>query len=161
MIQKTVTLYTDGGARPNPGAGGYGVVLLYGAHRKELSGGFARTTNNRMELMAAIVGLSALSSPCKVILHSDSKYLVDGVTKGWAKQWQANGWKRGKGGTAINVDLWQTLLALCEQHEVQFVWVKAHDGNAENECCDQLATRALQQANLPEDKGFSMEIASK
>jgi ribonuclease HI len=151
---KDVTIYTDGGADPNPGPGGYGVVLLCGKHRKELSGGFARTTNNRMEILAAIKGLEALKTPCKVRLHSDSQYLVNAMTLGWARRWQAHHWKRNRHEKAINPDLWERLLKLCETHEVTFVWVKGHAGHRENECCDQLAGQALHKGNLPPDEGY-------
>ena len=136
---KMVTVYTDGACRGNPGPGGYGVILQYGEARRELSGGEPETTNNRMELMAAICGLSALKEPCEVTLYSDSRYLVDAVTLGWARSWQATGWKRGK---AKNPDLWERLLSLLDIHRVSFVWVRGHDGHPENERCDALATAA-------------------
>ena len=153
-LEKEVIIYTDGACLGNPGSGGYGVVLLYSQHRKELSGGFRLTTNNRMEIMAAIVGLLALKTQCYVTLYTDSKYLVDAVMKGWAKRWQANGWKRNQKEKAKNPDLWQQLLDLCAQHEVKFVWVKGHAGNRENEYCDQLAVKAAQQKDLPADPGY-------
>ena len=153
---KQVTIYTDGACRGNPGAGGYGVVLMYQQHRKELSGGFSCTTNNRMEMMAAIIGLQALKFPCEVELYTDSRYLVDAMTQGWAQRWQANGWRRNKKEMAKNPDLWQTLLNLCEQHQVQFSWVKGHAGHPENECCDRLAVQAAQQPNLPPDPGYDI-----
>ncbi len=136
---KQVEIYTDGACRGNPGPGGYGVILQYGPHRRELSGGEAETTNNRMELLAAIEGLSALRERCAVTLYSDSRYLVDAVTLGWARDWQRTGWKRGK---AKNPDLWERLLSLLDRHEVTLVWVKGHDGHPENERCDALATAA-------------------
>ena len=136
---KHVDIYTDGACRGNPGPGGYGVILQYGAARRELSGGEAETTNNRMELTAAIEGLSALKEPCRVTLYSDSKYLVDAVNEGWARSWQRTGWKRGK---AKNPDLWERLLGLLDVHEVTFLWVRGHDGHPENERCDELATTA-------------------
>jgi len=153
---KEVTIYTDGGADPNPGPGGYGVVLICGKHRKELSGGFARKTNNRMEILAAIKGLEALKTPCQVRLHSDSQYLVNAMTLGWARRWQAHGWKRNRHDHAINPDLWGRLLTLCETHEVQFIWVKGHAGHRENERCDTLAGHALQKGDLPPDEGYRM-----
>ena len=153
-LKKEVIIYTDGACLGNPGSGGYGVVLLYSQHRKELSGGFRLTTNNRMEIMAAIVGLLALKTKCYVTLYTDSKYLVDAVMKGWAKRWQANGWKRNKKEKAKNPDLWQQILDLCAQHEVKFVWVKGHAGNRENEYCDRLAVKAAQQKDLPADPGY-------
>ncbi len=151
---KHVIMYTDGACSGNPGAGGYGIVLMYQQHRKELSGGFRLTTNNRMEMMAAIVGLQALKFSCEVTLYTDSRYLVDAMTQGWAKRWQTNGWKRNKKEMAKNPDLWQTLLRLCEQHQVEFAWVKGHAGDPENECCDRLAVAAAQQSNLPPDLGY-------
>lgn len=137
---KQVNLYTDGACRGNPGKGGWGAILIYGKFKKEMSGGEPMTTNNRMELLGAINGLEALKEPCKVILTSDSKYVVDGITKGWARSWKAKGWKKGDGKPALNPELWDKLLALCDKHEVEFVWVKGHAGHPENERCDQLAT---------------------
>lgn len=151
---KTVTIYTDGACSGNPGAGGYGVVLLYGTARKELSGGFRRTTNNRMEVLAVIKGLEALKEPCHVFLYSDSKYVVDAIEKGWVVKWKQNGWMRNKKERALNVDLWERLLVLLEQHRVTFRWVKGHADNPENERCDQLARAALQQEGLPEDENY-------
>ena len=136
---KKVEIYTDGACRGNPGPGGFGVILQYGKARRELSGGEPVTTNNRMELRAAIEGLSALREPCEVTLYSDSRYLVDAVTLGWARGWRATGWKHGK---AKNPDLWEQLLALLDRHTVSFVWVRGHDGHPENERCDELATAA-------------------
>ena len=135
-----VTLYTDGACKGNPGPGGWGCVLVYGENEKELSGGEANTTNNRMELSAAIAGLSALKSPCEVELWSDSKYLVDAITKGWAPSWKAKGWKKADKSPALNPDLWERLLALLEIHKVNFVWVRGHNGHPYNERCDKLAT---------------------
>ncbi|WP_413168459.1 ribonuclease HI [Capilliphycus salinus ALCB114379] len=149
-----VVLYTDGACQGNPGPGGYGVVLICGEDREEFSGGFQLTTNNRMEMMAAIVGLQVLETKSKVKLYSDSKYVVDAIEKGWAERWQANGWKRNKKEMAMNPDLWEQLLKLCSQHEVQFLWVKGHAGNRENERCDRLAVAASQQRNLPSDMGY-------
>jgi ribonuclease HI len=154
---KAVTIYTDGGCIGNPGPGGYGVVLKSRGKRKELSGGYRLTTNNRMELMAAIVGLRALTSPCKVTLHSDSRYLVDAMTKGWARRWQANGWMRNKKEAALNPDLWTELLDLCQRHEVTFKWVKGHAGHAENERCDQLTRQESRKKDLPPDPGYGKQ----
>lgn len=151
---KQVVIYTDGACLGNPGPGGYGVVMLYNGNRKELSGGFRLTTNNRMELLAAIVALRALKDPCSVKLHSDSQYVVNAIQQGWAKRWQANGWMRNKKEKAISPDLWAELLKLCQQHKVEFVWVRGHAGNVENERCDQLAVAAAQQPNLPVDEGY-------
>jgi ribonuclease HI len=151
-----VSIYTDGGSLGNPGPGGYAAVLLYQGHRKELSGGFRRTTNNRMELMAAIAGLEALRFPCAVTIHTDSRYLVDAMTQGWAKRWQANGWRRNRKELALNPDLWERLLELAEEHQVAFVWVKGHAGNPENERCHQLSVEAAQQPELPVDEGYEL-----
>jgi len=137
---KQVYLYTDGACRGNPGKGGWGAILVYGKFRKEMSGGEPMTTNNRMELLGAINGLEALKEPCHVTLTSDSKYLVDGMTKGWARSWKAKNWKKGDGKPALNPELWDRLLTLCDKHEVEFVWVKGHAGHPENERCDVLAT---------------------
>lgn len=148
---KNVIIYTDGCCSGNPGPGGYGVVLLYKNHRKELSGGFRLTTNNRMELMACIVGLDSLKYPCTVTLFSDSHYVVNGITKNWAKTWRSKGWKRSDSKPALNYDLWEKLLNLCDVHQVNVVWVRGHAGNIENERCDQLAKEAMHQQNLPPD----------
>ncbi len=137
---KKVTIYTDGACSGNPGKGGWGVVLLYGDRKKELSGGEENTTNNRMELTAAIEGLKALKEPCEVTLYSDSKYLIDAVTKGWVYGWQKKGWKKSDGKPALNVPLWEELLPLLSLHDVTLVWVKGHDGNTYNERCDELAS---------------------
>lgn len=136
---KRVEIFTDGACSGNPGPGGYGTVLRYGDAEKELSGGAAETTNNRMELTAAIVGLEALKEKCAVTLYSDSKYLIDAVKCGWAVKWRANGWMRGKREPALNSDLWARLLELIEYHNVELVWVKGHAGHPENERCDRLA----------------------
>ena len=136
--QPEVTLYTDGGALGNPGPGGYGAVLLYKSQRKELSGGFRRTTNNRMELMAVISGLESLKTPCRITVYTDSRYVADAVEKGWAMRWRAAGWMRNKKDPALNPDLWERLLNLLERHQVEFRWVKGHAGNRENERCDAL-----------------------
>ena len=140
-----VEIFTDGACSGNPGPGGYGVVLRAGDHTKELSGGESATTNNRMELTAAIVGLSALKRPCRVTLTSDSKYLIDSVTKGWVYNWKKNNWQRGKSGPALNVDLWEKLLALLDVHTVEWVWVKGHAGHPENERCDALAVAEIEK----------------
>jgi ribonuclease HI len=158
---KPVTIYTDGACVGNPGPGGYGVVLIYGNHRKELAGGYCRTTNNRMEIMAAIVGLEALKEKCKVTLYSDSGYLVKAMSRGWVQRWRANSWKRNKREKALNPDLWERLLQLCEHHEVEFIWVKGHAANPENVRCDELAMQAAQQPNLPIDKGYNGTLPVK
>ena len=136
---KTVEIFTDGACSGNPGPGGYGAILRFEGHEKELSGGEAQTTNNRMELTAVIVALEALKFPCKVILTTDSKYVVDGIEKGWAKSWRENGWKKKDKKPALNPDLWGRLLDLLEVHSVEFNWVKGHAGHPENERCDALA----------------------
>ena len=135
-----VDIYTDGACRGNPGKGGWGAILVYGAHEKELSGGEAETTNNRMELMAAISALEALKEPCEVTLTSDSKYMIDSIEKGWARSWQAKGWKKADKSPALNPDLWERLLKLLDIHQVSFVWVRGHNGHPYNERCDTLAT---------------------
>ena len=147
-----VEIYTDGGCINNPGPGGFGAILLYGNHRKELSGGFRLTTNNRMEILAAIKGLEALKEPCRVTIYSDSQYLVNAIEKGWAVRWQSNGWRRNRKEKAINPDLWEKLLQLCEQHEVRFQWIRGHVGTEENERADQLAKEAATGKELAIDE---------
>lgn len=149
-----VVLFTDGAASGNPGPGGYGVVLLYKRSRKELSGGFRLTTNNRMELLACIVGLETLKFPCSVVIYSDSKYVVDAVEKGWARKWQRLGWMRDKENKAKNPDLWKRLLDLLHIHDVRFQWVRGHSGTTENERCDILAVRESNRAKLPADSFY-------
>lgn len=151
---KEVTIYTDGCCLGNPGAGGYGIVLKYKNHRKELSAGYKRTTNNRMELLAAIVGLRALKQRCKVTLYTDSRYVIDGIEKGWAKKWRAEGWMRNKRERAINPDLWEQLLVIADQHDVKFKWVKGHSGDEENERCDRLANQAAAGQFLLDDEVY-------
>ena len=148
---KRVTLYTDGACSGNPGPGGYGAILEYGKHSRELSAGFRNTTNNRMEMMAVIAGLSALKEPCEVTVVSDSRYVVDAIEKGWARKWQANRWMRNKEEKALNVDLWRRLLELLEKHRVSFTWIRGHNDQPQNERCDRLAVAAAAQPNLPED----------
>lgn len=149
-----VIIYTDGACESNPGPGGYGAVLLYGRHRKELAGGYRRTTNNRMEILAAIKALEALKEPCTVTLYSDSQYLVQAMMEGWAERWRKRNWWRTSKEPALNIDLWQRLLAVCEQHAVTFVWVEGHTGVPENERCDQLSVTAARQPDLPPDEGY-------
>lgn len=152
-----VDIYTDGSARGNPdGPGGYGAVLQYTdkngqLHEKELSQGYKRTTNNRMELMAAIRGIEALKTPCEVNLYSDSKYLVDAFNQKWIDSWIAKGWKRGKNEPVKNPDLWQYLLKVMAPHKVTFIWVKGHNGHPLNERCDVLATTAADGDDLIDD----------
>ena len=136
---KRVELFTDGACSGNPGAGGWGAILRFGNAEKELSGGEEQTTNNRMELTAVIMGLSALKEKCKVRLVTDSKYVADGITKGWAASWRKNGWKKADKKPALNPDLWEKLLELVSFHEVTIDWVKGHAGHPENERCDKLA----------------------
>ena len=151
---RKVIIYTDGACSGNPGPGGYGAVLQYGESSKELSSGFRKTTNNRMELLAVIEGLKALKRPCDVTVFSDSRYIVDAVNKGWAVRWQANGWKRNKREKALNPDLWGELLKLLKTHKVSLQWVKGHAGNPGNERADALAVAASQGENLAIDEVY-------
>ena len=137
--KKLVYIFSDGACSGNPGPGGYGVILRCDGREKELSGGDPNTTNNRMELSGVIAGLEALKFPCKVILQTDSRYVVDGIEKGWAKSWRRNNWIKSDKKPALNKDLWEKLLELLEVHEVSFVWIKGHAGHEENERCDRLA----------------------
>ena len=137
--KKLVYIFSDGACSGNPGPGGYGVILRCDGREKELSGGETNTTNNRMELSGVIAGLEALKFPCKVILQTDSRYVVDGIEKGWAESWRRNNWIKSDRKPALNRDLWERLLGLLEVHEVKFVWIKGHAGFAENERCDRLA----------------------
>ena len=137
---KHVDIYTDGACRGNPGKGGYGAILVFGGREKELSGGEALTTNNRMELMAAIAAMEALKEPCEVTLTSDSKYLTDAINKGWLASWKARGWRKSTKEALPNADLWQRIDTLLSVHEVNFVWVRGHHGHEYNERCDKLAT---------------------
>ncbi|MDE3095489.1 MAG: ribonuclease HI [Chloroflexota bacterium] len=157
--RKELTIHTDGACLGNPGPGGYGVILDYGGHRRELSGGYRLTTNNRMELTAAVEGLAALKEPCTVTLYSDSAYVVRGMSEGWARRWRANGWRREGRKLASNRDLWARLLDLCQVHDVTFRWVRGHAGNPDNERCDQLAVAAAHQAGLPADPGYEASVA--
>lgn len=147
---KYIELFTDGACSGNPGPGGWGVVLRYNGHEKELSGGEKDTTNNRMELTAAIMGLTALKEPCKVRLVTDSKYVADGITRGWAESWRKNNWRKADKKPALNPDLWEKLLDLIKEHDVTIDWVKGHAGHPENERCDRLAVAYYQklQENL-------------
>lgn len=155
-MMKKVDIYTDGACSGNPGRGGFGAILMYGKYRKECSGGFAQTTNNRMEIYAAIVALEALREPCEVTLFSDSKYLVDAVSKHWLSAWKRRGWKRQNSDPVLNVDLWQKLMSLLATHKVTFRWVKGHAENEFNNRCDELARNAIcAGGELPEDTGFS------
>ena len=143
---KHVDLYTDGACSGNPGPGGYGIILVYNGKEKELSEGFAETTNNRMEILAVINGLKALKEPCEVTVYSDSKYVVDAVNKNWLYAWEENNWRRSNKEPVLNPELWMELLVLMEEHEVSFVWVKGHNEHPQNERCDRLAVAAAQKA---------------
>jgi ribonuclease HI len=153
---KCVTIYTDGGCINNPGPGGYAAILLFGDHRKEISGGFRLTTNNRMELYAAIVGITALKERCRVTVYSDSQYLVNAMEKGWVLKWRSQQWWRNKkrGARALNPDLWERLLQVCESHQIDFRWLRGHAGSAENERCDELAKAAAQGPDLAIDAAY-------
>ena len=148
-----ITLYTDGAASGNPGPGGFGVVLKSGVHRKEISMGFRKTTNNRMELLAVIVGLEALKMPGNIVtVYSDSRYVVDAIEKGWLFDWEKKGFKGKK-----NPDLWRRFLTVYRKHQVRFIWVKGHANIAENERCDQLAVQAYKNSNLSVDSYYESE----
>ena len=151
---KKVQIYTDGACSGNPGKGGYGVILNFNGIKKEISEGFILTTNNRMEILAAIKGLEALKEKCSVTLYSDSKYLVDAINEGWVEKWKSNNWVTSDKSKAKNVDLFSRLLNLLDMHEVEFVWVKGHAGHIENERCDTLATTAAKSQNLKNDDGY-------
>lgn len=145
-----INLYTDGSSRGNPGPGGYGIVLTCGPHRKELSGGFSCTTNNRMELLAVIVGLEAIKRPnAQVNIYSDSSYVVKAINEGWLKNWVVKGLHKQK-----NADLWERYLRIAQKHQLRFFWIKGHAGHPENERCDQLAVEAATSSNLMEDHGY-------
>ena len=159
-MSEIIQLYTDGACKGNPGPGGYGAVLVCDGQRKELSGGFRKTTNNRMELLACVAGLRSLTRPSTVMLTSDSKYVVNAMARGWAKRWRSKGWKLSPSKPAKNSDLWKELLELSEMHRVTFKWVKGHDGHAENECCDVLAVAASEKKDLPPDEGFERPAPS-
>lgn len=155
---KEINLYTDGACSGNPGRGGYGAILSYQGHEKVLSGGFVLTTNNRMELLAAIAGLEALKEPCIVKLYSDSKYLVDAIEKGWVYGWKKRGWKKSDGKPALNPDLWERLLAQLKIHKVELVWVKGHAGHEYNERCDGLAVAAYNSSELLHDQVYEEDV---
>lgn len=157
--KKTIDLFTDGACSGNPGKGGYGVVLKYMGHEKELSEGYMLTTNNRMEILAVIRGLEALNESCNVNVYSDSKYVIDAITQGWVYKWEMNNWMRNKKDPAVNVDLWEQLLVLLDEHNVEFHWVKGHAGHPENERCDRLAVSAAAGENLKQDEGYKAEEA--
>ena len=154
MTTKSVTVYSDGSCLGNPGPGGWAAVLLYQGHRREISGGFSLTTNNRMEMMALIKALQSLKHPCHVEAHTDSLYLHHAFSKGWLKSWLKNGWRTAAKKPVKNKDLWLELIPLMERHEVRFHWVKGHSGDPENERCDQLAKQAALTPGLPQDPGY-------
>ena len=145
---KESKIYTDGACSKNPGPGGWGAVLIYKSHRKEISGADAQTTNNRMELTAVIKALECLKEKCKIELFTDSKYVCDSIIKGWAESWRNNNWKKSDKKPAINADLWEILLNLISKHDITFNWVKGHAGNIENERCDELATSEIKKLVL-------------
>lgn len=145
---KEIKIYTDGACSKNPGPGGWGAVLIYKSHRKEISGADAQTTNNRMELTAVIKALECLKEKCKIELFTDSKYVCDSIKKGWAESWRNNNWKKSDKKPAINADLWEVLLNLISKHDITFNWVKGHAGNIENERCDELATSEIKKLVL-------------
>ncbi len=152
-----ITIYTDGSSRGNPGPGGFGAILLYGDKRKELSGGYRKTTNNRMELMGVIAALEALKKPgLPITIYTDSQYIVKAVNEGWLKNWLATNFAKGK----KNKDLWLRFYNLYKQHQVKFVWVKGHADNAFNNRCDVLATTAADGKNLPVDEGYEMDAGN-
>ncbi len=158
-----VEMYTDGACSGNPGAGGYGTILRYkdsagNYHEKELTAGYKLTTNNRMELLAVIVGLEALKKPCRVKITSDSKYFIDAFEQKWIDSWQKNNWKTASKKPVKNVDLWQRLLAVMKQHEVELIWVKGHNGHEFNERCDKLAVNSSQSDNLLDDELFEQSV---
>ncbi len=150
-----VEIYTDGACSGNPGPGGYGVILKYGGREKELSGGYALTTNNRMELLGVIKGLEALKRPCEVTLYSDSKYVVDAINLGWVHKWKKSGWMRDRNSPAKNRDLWEKVLELSKTHRIRWVWVKGHASNTYNNRCDKLAVAASRGDSLQTDSGFA------
>jgi len=151
---KSVIIYTDGGARGNPGPGGFGAILVFGQFKKELNGAFEHTTNNRMELMAAISALELLSEPCEATLHSDSKYVVDALNKNWLTGWKKRAWKKSDKNPVLNKDLWQRLDAAQAKHKMVWKWVKGHAGNELNERCDELVHEAIDAGNLVTDQGY-------
>jgi ribonuclease HI len=150
-----VTIYSDGACLGNPGPGGYGTILVFGENRKELSAGFRRTTNNRMEMLGAIAGLEALTRPCRVQMWSDSQYVVHALSKGWLDGWQKKGWRTASKEPVKNRDLWERLLRALGEHEVTWHWVRGHSGHPENERCDELAVAAANGIDLADDAGFT------
>jgi ribonuclease HI len=153
-LRTPIAIWADGACLGNPGPGGYGVVLLYGDRRRELAAGFRRTTNNRMELLAAIEGLAALTRPCALTLHSDSTYVIKAMREQWPQRWQGNGWRRADKQKVANQDLWLRLLAQAALHQVTWRWVRGHTGVVENERCDELANAAARGQQLAVDAGY-------
>ncbi len=143
---KKIDIYTDGACSGNPGPGGWGAILRYGNHQKEISGSENNTTNNRMEITALIKALEIVKEPCNIKVYTDSKYVCDSITKGWALSWKNKGWKKSDGKPALNSDLWEKLLSLINIHNVEFTWIKGHNGHIENELCDKLATNAIKKS---------------
>jgi len=156
-----VVIYTDGACTGNPGPGGYGVILKSSRHRKEISAGYRRTTNNRMELMAVIAGLVAVKESCRITLYTDSKYIADSVNLKWVFQWREKGWRRGKREKAQNVDLWEKILPLLDEHEVEVKWVRGHAGDPDNERADFLAVQAIRNPHLQSDEYYEKQHARK
>lgn len=154
MEMKKIEIFTDGSSLGNPGPGGYAAIVCYKGIKKELSQGYRRTTNNRMEMMGAIASLSALKERCSVTIYTDSQYLADGISKGWAIKWRQRGWIKSNKERALNVDLWSKLLDLLEYHQVEFKWLRGHAGHPENERCDKLAKEAATAPNLLIDKDY-------
>ncbi len=158
--QTTVRAYSDGSAIGNPGPGGYGTLLIWNGQEKEFSAGYRNTTNNRMELLGAIVALESLKRPCRVVLSTDSQYVVNGIEKGWARKWRSNGWRRNKKEAALNPDLWGRLLDAVDRHDVKFEWVRGHAGHPENERCDDLANTAARTNAVLVDEEFEKTVAA-
>ncbi len=154
---KKVEIYTDGACTGNPGKGGFGAVLVYNGQEKRISKGFRKTTNNRMELMAAIEALRLLKEPCTVDLYSDSKYLTDAINQGWLSSWVKNNWKKADKKKVLNPDLWQSLLELTTKHDVTFIWVKGHAGHKYNEICDEMAVKAYTDSPTEIDAEYEKE----
>lgn len=161
MVEKRLTIYTDGACEPNPGPGGYGVVLLYDGTIQKLSQGYRHTTNNRMELMAVIAALEALEDPQPVTIYSDSKYVVEAITEGWARSWQQSGWVRRGGKRIPNSDLWERLLLLDDLYDVNYLWVKGHSGNRFNEVADALSYESIGGEDKIEDEGYLDQLADE
>jgi ribonuclease HI len=152
QTSKQISIYTDGSCLGNPGPGGYGIIIVSDGWTEEISGGFRRTTNNRMELLAAIIALESVKTDSAVTVYTDSQYLVNSINKGWAKKWNDNHWVKSDKKTALNPDLWDRLLKLCQKHRVEFVWIRGHHNHPKNDRCDKLATDAARKPDLPADE---------